>query len=337
VRRLFSAGRLLALGLVLVAVVLGLAVVPSNDYIFLPDPAHPVAPLVTVPGGHDPAHGAIYFVDVVVRKASLLERILGGRLHHGADVFPASAVNPPGVDDAQRAQIDVQDMSRSEQIAAAVALKAAGKKVTLKSTGARVDLLQPGMPAVGKLQPDDVLTAVNGVRVRSPQDVHNTMSRYHVGDVVRFTVLRGTKELVIPIRTVAASAKEPHRPAVGVFLTTALDIQLPIEVRIDAGNVGGPSAGLAFALQVYMEEGHDILHGHRVAATGEIFADGSVWPIGGVKQKTIGARDAGVDAFLVPAGENAREARKYAGGLRIIPVESFPQALRALATLAPVA
>jgi PDZ domain-containing protein len=335
-RRLFSAGRLLALGLVLIAVVLGLALVPSNDYIFLPDPAHPVAPLVTVPGGHDPAHGKLYFVDIIVRKASLLERLFGG-LHHGADVFPASAVNPPGVDDAQRAQIEVQDMSRSEQIAAAVGLKAAGKDVTLKATGARVDALQPGMPAVGKLEPDDVVTAVNGTRVRSPQDVHTAMSKYHVGDVVRFTVLRGKKELVIPIRTAAASAQEPHRAAVGVFLTTSLDIQLPIQVRIDAGNVGGPSAGLAFALQVYMEEGHDILHGHRVAATGEIFADGSVWPIGGIKQKTIGARDAGVDAFLVPAGENAQEARKYAGGLRIIPVESFPQALRALATLAPIA
>ena len=79
--------------------------------------------------------------------------------------------------------------------------------------------------------------------------------------------------------------------------------------------------------------GHNVVHGHKIAATGEIFPDGSVGPIGGIKQKTIGAREAGVDAFLVPAGENARDARKDAGGLRIIPVESFPQALRALATL----
>jgi PDZ domain-containing protein len=83
-----------------------------------------------------------------------------------------------------------------------------------------------------------------------------------------------------------------------------------------------------------MEElGRDVVHGHRVAATGEIFADGSIGPIGGIKQKTFGARAAHVDAFLVPAGENAKEARKYADGLRIIPVDTFPQALRALATL----
>jgi PDZ domain-containing protein len=106
-------------------------------------------------------------------------------------------------------------------------------------------------------------------------------------------------------------------------------------VKIDVGSVGGPSAGLAFALDVMEELGRDVVHGHKVAATGELFADGSVGPIGGIKQKTIGAREAGVDAFLVPAGENAQDARKQAHGLRIIPVESFPQALHALATLGP--
>jgi Lon-like protease len=83
-----------------------------------------------------------------------------------------------------------------------------------------------------------------------------------------------------------------------------------------------------------MEElGRNVDGGRKIAATGELFLNGAVGPIGGIKQKTIGARRAGVDAFLVPAGDNAREARKYAEGLRIIPVKNFQQALRALATL----
>src|SRR5581483_1514750 len=98
-----------ALGLVLAAVVLASLVVPSNDYIFLPDRAHPVAPLVTVPGGHEPATGGIYYVDVIVRKAKLLEKLFGG-LHDGADLYPASEINPPGVNNTQRRQIDLQDM-----------------------------------------------------------------------------------------------------------------------------------------------------------------------------------------------------------------------------------
>ena len=81
--RIFTPRRLLVLGLVVLAVALGLAVYPSNEYIFLPDPAHAVAPLVTVPGGHAPKSGGVYFVDVIVRKATSLERLFGG-LHRGA-------------------------------------------------------------------------------------------------------------------------------------------------------------------------------------------------------------------------------------------------------------
>jgi PDZ domain-containing protein len=79
--------------------------------------------------------------------------------------------------------------------------------------------------------------------------------------------------------------------------------------------------------------GHNVLHGHRVAATGEMELNGAVAPIGGVEQKTYGVRQAGADVFLVPAGANAQTARRYAGPLRIIPVSTFRQALQALATL----
>jgi PDZ domain-containing protein len=331
VRRLFTPGKLLVLGLALLAVVLALVVLPSSQYIFLPDRAHPVGPLVTVPGGHDPKSGGVYFVDVVVRKATLLERLFGG-LHHGADLYPASAIDPPGVSDSGRQRIDLEDMHRSQQIAAAVALKAAGKKVTLRATGALIDAVEAGLPADGKLEQDDVITAVDGTPVRDPRGVYTTMSKRHIGDVVRFTVRRGKEALVVPIKTVA-SPTPPKRAVVGVLLETAVDVRLPIPVKIDAGGVGGPSAGLAFALDVLAKLKAGVLHGHRVAATGEIFPDGSVGPIGGIKQKTIGAREAGVDVFLVPAGENAQDARKEADGLRIVPVKTFPQALHALATL----
>ena len=159
------------------------------------------------------------------------------------------------------------------------------------------------------------------------------MAAHKIGQFVSIAVRRGKQTLVERMRTVTSGGKPPRRAVVGVVVEPALDIHLPFPVSIDAGNVGGPSAGLAFALEVLEKLGRNVVHGHKIAATGEIFADGSVGPIGGIKQKTIGARRAGVDAFLVPAGDNARDARKEAGGLRIIPVESFPQALHALATL----
>jgi Lon-like protease len=334
VKRIFTPGRLLVVGLALLVVVLALLILPSNNYIFLPDPAHAVAPLVTVPGGHDPTQGGVYYVDVIVRKATWFERLFPG-IHNGADLYPASEIDPPGVTDQLRRKLDLQDMQLSQQVAAAVALRAAGKNVVMRPVGVRATFVSQGAPAFGKLEPGDVITAVDGTPTPTLADLRARMSKHQPGDVVTFTVRRGKQTLVERMKTVGIGTGKDRRAIVGISTEQALDIHLPLQVRINAGDVGGPSAGFAFALDVMEELGRDVVHGHKVAATGEILPDGSIGPIGGIKQKTIGARAAHVDAFLVPAGENAREARKYADGLRIIPVDTFPQALRALATFAP--
>ena len=120
--KVVTAGRLLAAGLILLAAVAALWVIPSHDIILLPDPAHPVAPLISVAGGHNPHDGGgIYFVDVQERKASILEKLFGG-LHDGASLYPASQILSPGVTSAQQASIDAAEMKTSQNVAAAVAL-----------------------------------------------------------------------------------------------------------------------------------------------------------------------------------------------------------------------
>lgn len=318
--------------LVVLAVAAALFIVPSNEYIFLPDRAHPVSPLVSVAGGHDPkGPGGIFFVDVIVRKATLLERLFGG-LHQGADLEAPDNVVPPGVTSAQNDQLSLEEMKASQQIAGAVALRSLGYNVKTVDSGALVDGVSPGLPAVGKLEPTDVIVAVDGKEVTSPATLTHAMRGRPVGQIVRFTIHRGGKTKTVAIRTVAAS-RTSKRAIVGIYVEQAESIHLPIHVSIDAGNVGGPSAGLAFALEVLEKLGHNVDRGNKIAATGEIYLNGAVGPIGGIKQKTYGAREAGVDAFLVPAGQNATDAKRYADGLRIIPVKSFQQALRALATL----
>ena len=151
------------------------------------------------------------------------------------------------------------------------------------------------------------------------------------GDKVSVVVRRDGKPLSFDL-TLGADPTDAQRAVMGVLVEQAANIHLPFDVSIDTGNVGGPSAGLAMALGLMEKLGRDVDHGRKVAATGEIELDGTVGPIGGVKQKTIGAREAGVDVFLVPAGDNAREAARYADGMRIVPVQNFQQALRALAT-----
>jgi Lon-like protease len=147
---------------------------------------------------------------------------------------------------------------------------------------------------------------------------------------VRLRVRRGDKLLTVPVKTV----DEGGRALVGFVPEQAAKFKLPVRVSIDAGNVGGPSAGLAFTLEVMQKLGRNVTHGHRVAATGEMELNGDVFPIGGVRQKVVDAHKANVQVLLVPAGENAKTARRYAPkDLRVIPVRTFDQALRALATL----
>jgi PDZ domain-containing protein len=332
-RRLLSPLWLAAAGVaLLVLAFLLLWLLPSSDYIFLPDKAHPVDPLVSVQGAHENGDGGgVYFVDIFVRKASLLERLWPG-IHEGAELVPQSALLAPGVNDRERRAADQREMTRSQQIAAALALRAAGYRVVTKPAGVLVEQVAADAPAAGKLLPTDVIVSANGRRVRVPADLRRIVGSRPPGASVTLGVRRGSGLTPVVVRTIA----DPHdakRSVIGIFIEQAASISLPRKVTIDAGNVGGPSAGLAFALGVLEQLGRDVDHGRRVAATGELELDGTVAPVGGLEQKTIGVRKSGIHIFLVPAGENAAEARRYAHGVRIVPVHSFRQALRALATL----
>jgi len=334
VRRLGWANALLGLGAVLLLVAAVLYLAPSGDYILLPENARPLEPLVHVQGEKpDPNGGGIYYVAVDVRKASLLEKAFP-RIHEGATLVPAHEINPAGESDRIRRQADLRDMAQSQKFAAAVALRQLGYKVQVRKRGVLIEAVAADFPATGKLQSGDVVVAVDGAPVRSVGDLRRLMEPKKPGDEVRLKIRRNGKTRDVTLKTVA-NPKDPKQAFVGVVISDDAEVvKLPVDVRINLGNVGGPSAGLAFALDLVDELGRDVDHGNRVAATGEIELDGSIRPVGGVKQKTIGARRSGMDLFLVP-GENAAEARRYADGLRVIPVDSFQQALRELATAAP--
>jgi Lon-like protease len=328
--RWFSPARLAVGGLLLLgAATLVLWLAPASGYdIRLVDPAHPADPLVNVPGekrSHKP--GPIYFVDVRERQARLLERLLPFTRADGSSIVPA-----PPVSSAVEQRIGQQDMDESQKVAAVVALNHLGYNVQARSDGVTVILVQKGAPAASVLRTGDVIVSADGRKVTSVFGLRAILAKHRPGDRVRIEFRRGDRREVATIRTIS-DPEDPKRTIVGVSARDALRVKLPLRIKIDAGGVGGPSAGLAFALDILQELGRNVAHGHKVAATGELALDGTVGPIGGVKQKTLGVREAGVDVFLVPDGENAREARRYADGLHIVAVKNFPQALRALATL----
>jgi Lon-like protease len=327
---------LVAGGLVLAAVVGLLYVIPSDEYIFLPDKAQPLAPYVTVQGERaDRDGGGIYYVAVEVKKASLLEKLFPG-LREGSTLVPAEAVVAPGQSDQQHRRQELRAMAQSQEIGAAVALKELGYRVPVKSPGTVIADVNPDGPSAGKLRANDTIAAVDGHATPSLPVLRRQITKHRPGQSVALTVRRDGTVHTVDVKT-APDPQNKQRSVIGVLTSCALQtptkISLPVPVHIDLGQVGGPSAGLAFALDVAEKLGHDVDRGHKVVATGEMCLDGSVIPVGGLKQKTIGARRAGADVFLVPAGENAQEAHRYAGKMRVIPVHTYRQALRALATL----
>jgi Lon-like protease len=321
-------------GTVLVALVLTVLIlfsIPSGQYILLPDVAHPVSPLVKVQGARPANSGTLYFVDVVERRASELEALFPWIRPH-ASLEPAGAIVPPCATEAQANAAQLQEMAFSQRVAAAVALQRLGYHVVVHPTGVVVSQLIAGTHAPCNLQPMDVIVSVDGTPTPTIEALRRVLANVKPGNVVVLRIRRAGRELTVRIRTIAIP-QEPGQALVGFAPDQSATIKLPIRVAIDTSGIGGPSAGLAFALEVMQKLGRDVLRGHKVAATGEMQLNGAVAPIGGVKQKTYGVRKAGADVFLVPAGENAQTARRYAGSVRIIPVRTLSQALHALATL----
>ena len=243
-------------------------------------------------------------------------------------LVPAKAVNPVGVSESERIRQSQEEMTQSQKIAAAVALRYLGYKVKVKTSGVAVTAVFPGTPADGKLEVGDVVVSVNGKPVKTTDELRRAMSTVKVGAGVTFGVRRSGGVQTVSLQTIE-STDEPKHAIVGVQIEQSASIDLPVDVRIDTGSIGGPSAGLAFALDIVDELGTDVDDDKRIVVTGALDLDGSVAAIGGIKQKTIAARDADADLFLVP-DDNAADARRYADGLGVVPVSTFREALSGL-------
>ncbi len=328
-----------ALAAVLVLLLAGFAwavTTPSGYYVFWPDEAHPAVDYLHIPGGERPAgKSGFYFVDVHELAANKLEEFWGRHLQDGADLIPVRDLRAPGVSESQRVHHDYQAMADSQRTAEVVAEQALGKPVKLARLGALIYGVAGGLPAAkAGVQPGDVITGFNGHAVRSESDLIRLAQRLAPGDTAEYTFRDAGPKT---IRTVA-STDGKHRAIIGVTIGDAVRIErIPIRVRYTINGIGGPSAGLAFALEIYDSlSGRTLLDGHRVVATGELDLAGDVETIGGAKQKALGAVEAGADTFIVPV-DNVAAARKAAGGrLRVIGVRTFQQALAAVRGLPPV-
>jgi Lon-like protease len=240
-------------------------------------------------------------------------------------VVPSSEIFTPGDTSEQVAQQDTEEMANSQQAATAAAL------CQLKIGFKTIDTVQStikGMPAAGVLRPGDVITAVDGTPVTCRADAGTLVKERKPGATVQLTILRHGR--TVPVRLTTADVQ--GQPEIGVYLVESFSF--PFSVSISVGNIGGPSAGLMFALGLIDKITPDNLTGGRfIAGTGEIEANGTVEPIGGIQQKMAGARAAGATIFLTPAANCPDTSGAVPAGMRLIKVSSLAGAIAALDAL----
>ncbi len=282
------------------------------------------APVIDIQGRETyPTPGHLDLTTVGVRADLSLGEALVDWFDRDEAVVPRDLVFPPGRSDEQVDADNDRAMSVSQDAATTAALRQLEIPVTVE-----VGAVGENAPARGRLQPGDVLTAVDGTRVEGPAQLRRLVGERSVGDRVRIAYRRAGPPGEVEIVTGAADT--PPRPVIGVELRVAY----PFTVQIALKDVGGPSAGLMFALGIVDKLGPESLtEGRYVAGTGEITADGAVRPIGGIQQKLLAARRKGAELFLVPAENCADAVANAPEGLRLARVGTLGDALTALAAV----
>jgi PDZ domain-containing protein len=239
-------------------------------------------------------------------------------------VVPESELFPPGQTQQQSQQQDTQQMTGSQQHATAAALT----ELHIPYQAQEV-VVQPeaGFPAAGVLKAGDVITSVDGTAVTSntltgQTNLTSLIAGHPAGTTLTLTILRNGRSQTVRVGT----RESGGHPVMGVQVSG--QFKFPFTVKFSVGDIGGPSAGMMFALGIIDKlTSLDLTGGKFIAGTGEIEVSGKVDPIGGIQQKMVGARDAGATIFLAPASNCPDVKGAIPAGLQVVKVSTLSQAV----------
>jgi PDZ domain-containing protein len=328
---------LLVAGVAVVAAVVVSAVLPVPYVILSPGPTLNTlgtqsngTPLIQI-SGHPVSHttGHLNMVTVDFQggpgdEVNIFTALRAWLSSHDA-VVPQEEVFGTGESAQQVQNQDVEQMADSQEVATAAALT--WLRIPFKTTTV-VQQTEPGLPAASVLKAGDVITAVDGTPITDPTTLTPQIESRQAGTPLHLSVLRGGQARQV---TITAVQRGGH-PVIGIYAEE--EYRFPFNVRISVGNIGGPSAGMMFALGIIDKlSSLDLTNGKFIAGTGEISQGGMVSPIGGIQQKMAGARGEGATVFLVPAGNCSDAAGADPAGLRLVKVSTLAGAVSALQAL----
>lgn len=319
----------------LVVVAFASSLIHIGYFEFHPGSAHPTASRISAEGVETYAPENDIAFTTVSRRHSTMWSYFWAQFDDDVEIFSEEELFGDRSVEEDR-QVNIQLMDTSKQDAVRSALVALGHDVPINVDGVQILGVLEGTAADGALEAGDAIVAVDGERIDQLGDVDRIMAGKTPGTVVSLDVERADGSTTETIKvTLTADQNDPKRGLIGITLQGRnADYQFPFDVQIDSGDVGGPSAGLAFTLGVLdvLTPG-ELTGGADIAVTGTIDAEGNVGLVGGVPQKTAAVIAGGYDVFIVPRDE-LEQARERAGDdVRVIGVDTLEDALDALASL----
>lgn len=331
------AGWLLGGSFVVLVLAAVLVWVPLPYVIFSPGPvtntlgAIDGQPIIDVSGAPTyPTTGELFFTTVRMNggpghRVNVYD-VVAARIEGDAEILEESSVFPRDATAESVEEESTAEMADSQQVAAAVAQRAVGKKVPVEIY---VDAVIPDGPSEGIVKKGDVILSIDGVAATSPATVRDVVLGHTPDEPVQLLVRRSGAEKPLTVLT----RKAGDRAVIGIAMGTRYE--LPVDVDIHAGAVGGPSAGMMFSLAIYdlLTQG-PLTGGQAIAGTGTIADSGAVGPIGGIRQKLLGARRGGARWFLAPADNCAEVVGHVPAGMRVVKVSTFKDALTAVKAIA---
>lgn len=333
---------------ILILVLLAANFVPLNNwFIEMPGSAEPLAQYVKVDGKRDTAKGSFSLTTVGIAQATAMQLLLS-KTRPYEDIVSRNDVMG-GEDNATFDRVQQYYMTSAINNAIAVAYKAAHEQYTIHYLGIYVLAVESKSAFAGKLQVGDTITKVNGRHFNASTGYINYIRQHKVGDTVTLTYTRGSK-------TLTASSKlyrlaQTKKPGIGITLTDRTKVTTKIPVSANVAQIGGPSAGLMFSLQIYDQlTGSKLRQGRHIAGTGEIAPDGTVGQIGGPEKKVYIAAKEGATIFFAPHTKVTKAIKKLDPGfednyavakkaaedshlkITVVPVEKFGDAVKYLQT-----
>jgi Lon-like protease len=288
-------------------------------------------PLITITGRHTyPTTGNLNMVTISYEGGPGVNlnvfQAVRAWLDPSEAVVPESELFPPGQTAEQTQQQDTEQMASSQETATAAALT---QLHIPYQTQVVVLQTSPGLPASSVLKAGDQIVAVNGAPVTGASNLGSLIQSHPAGSLLRLTVVRGGKTMQLDVHSKSIDVSGQPDTVIGVSVQE--EYKFPFDVRISVGQIGGPSAGMMFALGIIDKlTPINLTGGKFIAGTGEITASGQVQPIGGIQQKMVAARDAGATIFLTPASNCSDTTGAVPAGLRLVKVSTLSQAINDL-------